>query len=256
MKLLKFVIITLLFASIHLHAQELKDDISKLERGEDVNVLYKNEGSFGIYAHTAGGIGLAYRRGKHVTGKIKRMYEFELQNFKHPKEVKSISSYNENSKSYYLGKLNSFLLFRPGLGFQNVLFEKSDKKSVEIRYSYFLGATLAFAKPMYVEVKQPGSPAQQPPSSERYNPEIHKPENIYGKSPFFSGIEKSTIYPGGYFKVALSFEYSSRYNGLKAIETGAVVDVYAQPLPMMAYYKKQQTFVSLYLKLIWGKKWF
>jgi hypothetical protein len=241
------------FSSI---SQELKDDQSKLERGEDVNVLYKNESSFGLYAHTAGGIGIAYRRGKHLTGKMKRMYELEAQNFKHPKEVKTINSYYENSKSFYFGKLNSFLIVRPGIGFQNVLFEKSDKKSVEIRYSYFVGATLAFAKPMYVEVKRNGSNPQDPPSTERYDPEIHKSENIYGKAPFFQGIEKSTVYPGGYAKVALSFEYSNRYNGLKAIETGAVVDVYPQALPMMAYYKNQQVFVSLYLKMIWGKKWF
>jgi|SRR6218665_513201 len=235
-------------------AQELKDDLTRLQNGEDLNVLYRNESSFGIYAHTAGGIGLSYRRGKHVTGKRKRMFEVETQNFKHPKEIKSVNSYFENSKGFIYGKLNSFFVVRPGVGYQNVLYQKSDKKSVEIRYSYFLGATLTFAKPVYLEIIR--DPNEGSVSTERYNPDEHSIDVIYGKAPFFKGMEKTTIHPGGYAKAALSFEYADRYNSIKAIETGAVLDVYVTPLPMMAYVKKQQVFVSLYLKIIWGKKWF
>ena len=235
-------------------AQELKDDLTRLQNGEDLNVLYRNESSFGIYAHTAGGIGLAYRRGKHITAKRKRMFEVETQNFKHPKEIKSVNSYFENSKGFIYGKLNSFLVIRPGVGYQNVLYQKSDKKSVEIRYSYFVGASLGFAKPVYLEIIR--DPREGIVSTEKYNPEEHSIDVIYGKAPFFKGIEKTKIHPGGYAKIALSFEYADRYNSIKAIETGAVLDVYATPLPMMAYVPKQQVFVSLYLKIIWGKKWF
>ena len=71
MKNIIYVFIFILFTVSRTFAQELKDDQSKLERGEDVNVLYKNESSIGIFGHTAGGIGLAYRRGKHLTGKLK-----------------------------------------------------------------------------------------------------------------------------------------------------------------------------------------
>ena len=240
--------------SFGLHAQELKDDLTRLENGEDVKVLYRNEASFGLFIHSAGGFGIAYRKGVHVTGKRKRMFEIETSNFKHAKEVKSVNSYYANSKGYIYGKLNSVLLFRGGVGYQNVLFEKSDKKSVEIRYSYFLGATLAFAKPVYLEVKP--SNASVLVSTERYDPDIHKQEDIYGKAPFFTGIEKTSINPAGYAKLALSFEYADRYNDIKAIETGVVADVYPKAMPMMAFNKLQQVYFSLYLKIIWGKKWF
>jgi hypothetical protein len=79
---------------------------------------------------------------------------------------------------------------------------------------------------------------------------------IYGKAPFFKGMDQTKIHPGGYAKVALSFEYADRYNSIKAIETGVVLDVYPQVLPMMAYNKNQQIFASLYLKILWGRKWF
>lgn len=254
-----WVFLLLSFFSIDLAAQELEDDLSRLQRGEDLNVMYRNESTFGIYVHSNGGIGLAYRRGKHVTGKRKRMFEFEAQNFKHPKEVKSINSYYENSKGFIYGKLNSVLIFRPGAGYQNVLYQKSDKKSVEIRFSYFIGATLSFAKPVYLEIIREtpvnGSSAQTV-STERYNPDIHDPHNIFGKASFFKGIDKTVIYPAAYGKLALSFEYADRYNSIKAIETGVIADVYPRAMPIMAFNKKQQVYFSLYLKLLWGKKWF
>jgi hypothetical protein len=259
-KFFTFLFISLICFSASAQEQksELKDDLTRLQNGEDLNVLYRNESSFGIYVHTAGGVGIAYRRGKHITAKRKRMYEIETQNFKHPKEIRSINPYYENAKGFVYGKLNSLLIFRPGLGIQNVLYQKSDKKSVEIRYSYFIGAALAFAKPVYLEIKEIGNPfdPQSPASPQRYDPEKHSIDEIYGKAPFLKGIEKTTLYPGGYAKLALSFEYADRYNGLKAIETGAVVDIYPRVIPIMAYNKNQQVFVSIYLKIIWGKKWF
>ncbi len=251
-----FIFLFIFFFALCVSAQETKDDLTRLKNGEDLNVLYRNESSFGVYVHTTGGLGVAYRRGKHITAKLKRMYEIETQNFKHPKEIKTVNTYYENSKGFIYGKLNSILIVRPGIGIQKILYQKSDKKSVEIRYSYFLGGALALAKPVYLEIKKFNSPLNQPPVTEKYDPASHSIDEIYGKAPFFKGIEKTRIFPGGYAKVALSFEYADRYNGLKAIETGAVLDVYPRIIPIMAYNKNQQVFVSLYLKIIWGKKWF
>lgn len=252
-----FLFLLLIAFSAPSFSQELKDDLTRLQNGEDLNVLYKNEGSVGVYIHSAGGFGLSYRRGRHVNAKRKQMLEIEAQNFKHPKEIKTVNSYFENSKGFFYGKLNSFFIIRPGVGLQNQLFQKSDKKSVEIRFSYFLGLDLTFAKPVYLEIIRPtGNAFEYSISTERYNPDVHYPDNIYGKASFFKGIDKTKIHPGLYGKIAFSFEYADRYNSIKAIETGAVVDAYPWVLPMMAYNKNQQVFVQLYLKLIWGKKWF
>jgi hypothetical protein len=236
---------------------QLKDSQSRLDAGEDLKMIYRNESSFSLFAHSAGGIGIAYRRGYHVHGTRKRMLEIEAQNFKHPKEIKSVNSYYDNSKGFVYGKLNSFLLIRPGVGYQNILFEKQEKKNVEIRFSYFVGATLAFAKPVYLEIIVPtADPGINTVSQEKYDPDKHFPSDIYGKAPFFRGMDQLRVIPGGYGKIALSFEYGKRYNVIKAIETGAVLDVYPRYLPMMAFAPKQQVYATLYLKMVWGKKWF
>ncbi len=254
-KRLLFLILSIISFSVL--AQELRDDKTRLENGEDLKVLYRNESSFAVFIHSAGGIGLAYRRGQQVTGFRKRMWEMELQNFKHPKEIKSLNSYYDNSKGFIYGKLNSVLLVRSGVGYQNILFEKNDKSNIEIRFSYSVGGTLAFAKPVYLEVIVPtADPSISLIATERYDPDKHFPAQIYGKASFFKGIDKMKFYPAGYGKIALSFEYGKRYNVIKAIEVGSVVDVYPVALPMMAFNKKQQAYISLYLKMVWGKKWF
>ncbi|MGZ4156331.1 MAG: hypothetical protein ACXVED_04185 [Bacteroidia bacterium] len=252
-----FLFLIISIFSFEASAQQTNDNNTRLQNGEDLKVMYRNESSFGLYAHSAGGIGIAYRRGYHVNGYRKRMLELEIQNFKHAKEIKSVNSNYDNSKGFIYGKLNSFLIIRPGVGYQNLLFEKTEKKNVEIRFSYFVGATIAFAKPVYLEIIRPTSdPNINTISTERYDPNVHFPSQIYGKAPFFKGIDQTRIIPGGYAKAALSFEYGKRYKVIKALETGAVLDVYPIPLPMMAFAKKQQVFVTLYLKLVWGKKWF
>ncbi len=242
------------FISVYALSQNAKDNETRLKNGEDLNVLYRNEASGAIYAHTAIGFGLAYRRGWQVNVTRKRMFELELQNFKNPKEIKTVNSAGQGARGYFYGKLNSFFIFRPGIGFQNILYQRSDKKSVEIRYSYFIGATINFAKPVYLEVRN--SQTDQNTTIERYDPNVDNQYNIVGKAPFQNGLDHTTIYPGGYAKFALSFDYSNRYNGVKAIEVGALVDIYPVGLPMMADNKYEQVFPQLYVKYVFGKKWF
>jgi hypothetical protein len=252
-----FLLIFACFSFISGFSQETKDDLTRLKNGEDLNVMYRHEASFGIFGHTAAGFGIGYRRGLMMNVDRKRMWEIEAQNFKHPKEVKSINPYYENAKGFVYGKLNSVLLLRSGVGLQNMIYSKSDKKSVEIRYTYFIGATIALAKPVYLEIIRPTTdPLVNVVTTEKFDPELHDPTNIYGKAPFFTGIDGTKIYPAGYAKLALSFEYADRYNGLKAIETGIIADVYPKAIPMMAFNKAQQVYVLLYLKILWGKKWF
>ena len=95
-----YILILISLFSFPIIGQELKDSQSRLDAGEDLKMLYRNESTFALYAHSGGGIGLAYRRGYHVHGTRKRMLEVEVQNFKNPKEIKSVNSYYDNSKGF------------------------------------------------------------------------------------------------------------------------------------------------------------
>lgn len=232
-----------------------QDAITLEASGAALNVVYRNESTFGILAHS-NGFGLNYRRAKHVTANRKRVFEVELVNMSHPKEVKTYDGQFDNSKGFYYGKLNSLIIPRVGVGFQNVLFRKGERKSIEIRYSTYLGASLCLAKPVYLQVKSTTGTNPVTLSEEKYDPAVHSIDKIYGASSYLKGFGDLSIYPGAYAKFALSFEYGDMRNDVKVLEVGAVFDVYPTVVPIMANFTNYQVFPSLYISLIYGIRWF
>lgn len=225
--------------------------------GEDgQRVLYRNEMAGGFVAHT-NGLGINFRRGRHVTGTRKRVFELEFVNMRHAKEVKTVNPYFENSKGFYYGKLNTFHIFRPGIGYQNVLYSKADGRGVEIRYLTFIGGSFGLAKPVYLEIlHETSKPFEFTLTTEKYDPNEHFIDNIYGRAPYFKGFDELKVYPGGYAKLGLSFEYATYEEDVKAIEAGVCVDVYPTVVPIMANTRNNQAYISLYLNLLYGRKWF
>ena len=226
-----------------------------LDAGQDVNVLFRNVGTGGIYLHSRG-FGAIYRRYWHVTGKLKRFVEFEGLNMKHPKEISAKS--DNGGKSYKYGKLNGLLFLRAGFGFQRKLYERSERKSIEIRMLYSAGVTLCIAKPVYLQVEYP-DPINSNSyiiKDEAYNPAIHNQSNILGRAPIFDGLQDLKIHPGGYAKLGFSFEYGDRTNSIKAVEVGSVIDCFPQAIQTMAYNKAENFFVTLYVAFHFGKRWF
>jgi hypothetical protein len=248
--------LAILFAGLCVFAQDSPTGQGIPVGQEGPKVLYRNEMSGGLVAHTAG-LGVNFRRGKHVTGMRKRVFELEFVNMRHAKEIKTVNPYFENSKGFYYGKLHTFHVLRGGLGYQNVIYSKADGRGVEIRYVTFLGASLGLAKPVYLEILH-GTviPFEFNLTTERYDPEKHFVDNIYGRAPYFRGVDEMKVFPGGYAKLGLSFEYAPYEEDVKAIETGISIDVYPKVVPIMAHDRNNQAFVQLYINLLYGRKWY
>jgi hypothetical protein len=225
-----------------------------LASGQDPNVLYRNEMSFGIFAHSRG-FGVNFMRAKHVTGTRKQLFEIEALNMKHPKEIK-VSNNTDNSKRFVYGKLNNILLFRVGVGYQTTIFRRSDRKSVEIRTSYYIGGNLTFAKPNYILVYRESNSGTKFQESVKYDPTVYTIDSISGKGPLVDGLSEMKVYPGLYAKINLSFEYAPFSNKVKAIETGVIFDYYPKALPIMAHNTPENFIVTLYVGFVFGKKWF
>ncbi len=228
-----------------------------LALGQDVNVLFRNESTGSISAHSRG-FGINYRRFWHVTGTRKRLIEFDALNMRHSKEVKVK---RERGKSYYYGKLNSLIFIRAGYGYQQTLYRRAERKSIEIRMVYTVGPTLCFAKPVFLEIEYPDTISTNAgdlyiTKIEAYDPAKHNTFNILGRAPLFHGMEKTKIYPGLHAKLGFSFEYGEYRNSIKAIETGVVVDFFPKAVPTMAHVQPENFFVTLYLSFNFGKRWF
>jgi hypothetical protein len=217
-------------------------------------VLLRKEKSGFLMIHTSG-FGLGYRSGKHITGYKKRVYELELTGMKHPKEIRTVNRYYENAKSYIYGKKNSFYILRGGIGIQKIINSKPYWGGVELRYFYYGGLSLGFLKPVYLYIlKETNNPSIYSLSVERYDPDKHFEENIFGRAPFFYRFGQMTPVPGIYLKTGLNFEFGVYDESLKAIEAGVAVDGYLDKVPIMATEPNSNYFVSLYLSFHIGSR--
>jgi hypothetical protein len=216
-------------------------------------LIYRHESSLGLNINS-NGWGAGYRWGKHYTGRIRRMLDFDLVKMKNSKEVRVVNANIQNSKSFIFGKLNALSILRTGVGTQNVLFGKESTSSVEIRYSLFVGASWGLAKPIYLKIIN--DPASQYVTYEQFDPQKHSVYNIQGRAPYSYGLDKLKIHPGLYGKFALSFEYGAEDEYTKIIETGCIFDFYPKPVEILVFNKPQPLFFTLYASIIMGRKWF
>ncbi len=243
-----FGIFLLSLFTVSASAQQVEAGKAKLQ--------YKYQASFAPTLHTRG-FGFDYRRGTHVTGTRKLIYEVGFAGMKSPKEIKVQNQFFDNSRGYVYGKLNSLGILRPGIGFQNVLYAKENKGAVEVSINYMAGPSLALAKPVYLVILTPTFvPFEYDRTIERYDPDAHFVDNIYGKAPFSRGLDELRIHPGGFAKLGLSVEHAGDDESIRAIETGVVFDLYPSRVPVMANDHNKPFFITLYLSLHYGRKWF
>ena len=251
-----FILIFCIISFNVLNAQDNPANALNMDGGTTLNVLYRNDQSGKIYANTRG-FGFLYRRGKHITAKTRSYYEIDLQSLKHPKEVK-ISGSAVDKKRFIYGKINQVFLIRGAVGMQNVLYAKADNKAVEVRYSYSIGPTLAFAKPYYVQVyrAQNNTGGQISPDVVKFDSESFTQDSVVGRGSFSDGLAETKIYPGASAKFNLSFEYAPYTNLIRAIETGISLDYFPKALPIMARNPKENLIVTFHVGFVFGSKWY
>lgn len=237
--------------------------LAQLETDADFRrQVYDYEFTGGFMLHTRG-LGLNFRYLKFKDGFVKRGVEFDFAGIKHPKEVKSPGQNPYGpSRSFVYGKINSLYALRLGYGLDKVLIDKTDQGSISIDWINFAGASFGLVKPIYVEVESDVSGTRMV-SVERYDPAIHDFTKIYGQAPFFTGLEKTQLRLGIYYKTGFSFDYNWNDNKVSAIEVGGIVDFYPswfglyeeEKVPIMYEVTNYNVWVQFYVTLNFGAKW-
>lgn len=247
------LISTAVFSQI-ISADSLKDEIfvetQARNYGDGASTIYRNEVSGGLMVHSFGWGG-NFRKGKHITAKLRGIYSVEGLAMKHPKEYKSYNPHSGSNKGFVFGKLNTLTIIRPAAGIQKIMFTKEGKRGVQVSYVLLGGASIGFVKPVYLEISQ-GSAL--PPSTEKYNPEKHTLSTILGRAPILKGIDEATIEPGLHSKIGFNFEYGPQETLIRAIETGIALDAFYKPIPIMAFIENKQIFLTYYVSWHFGKK--
>lgn len=223
---------------------------------DEAGFVYRKEFVGGLILHSSGW-GAHLRFGKQKSYLNKMSFSLDIVKMKHPKETKVYNSNFDDGKGYFFGKLNSVSVMRPGFGFRRIVYQKVREKGVEIGYNWTIGPSFAFAKPVYLQILVPTpDPFDFRIVDQKYDPEIHFQEMIYGRSNWGRGLSETKIYPGGFAKFGLHFEFSGEEDGIRAVEVGGVIDLYPQVIPQMANDQNHRYFLNLYINLVFGRKYF
>jgi len=231
-----------------IYAQEIGGGLS-------TSILLRRENAFSGHVST-NGFGAGYRQGKQNSVLRKTFFEVEMTTMRHAKEIRSINYFLYSSRSYYYGKMNHMLAIRPGVGIHRIITEKPYWGGVEFRYFYFAGASLAVLKPVYLLVIKTGDePNEYYFSEEKYNPLEHFADNIAGRAPFTKGLTELKFVPGGYIKSGLHFEIGKQETDIRSVEVGFNLDLYPKHIPLVAFEKNKNFFLTLYLSYCFGKRY-
>lgn len=225
----------------------------------EATLVYKKESQFGIMVHS-NGYGLGYKRGVQspFSGYRKLTIVADFVYMKHPKELRSKNQFYDNAKSFVFGKQNAFMIFRLGLGQDNLLFDRAKKDGVEIGYNYEAGLSLGLLKPVYLDVLVEDKELKTYViATERYDKDRHPSELIYGGAGFFTGFGQIKPLPGGYLKGSMYFDWAKEETKILRLETGIVLDVFPKKVPIFADFGRDVNkwyFATFFAKVSFGKK--
>ena len=224
--------------------------------GEDgVDVLYSHTSGVNFIVHSQGaGIGACY--GMFLNSKVSRSINADFVFFKHEKEEKSSNPVYHDGLPYVFGKINSFLVLRINIENRKALTPKLRKGAVRVERVFRYGGSLGFEKPVYLEIGYPEIPYDYL-ATERYNPEEHFYNDIYGRSPWVNGLDEMKVVPGANLNYGLSFEYGNIRGGTRYVELGTALELFVRPVEIMAvqFVDSKLAFLSFYVKIGLGANW-
>lgn len=227
---------------------------SASEEAPETVFTHRVEGGLSLHTRGMGGhVELGTYRG---VGKV-NTWSLEVVSMKHPKEVRSFNPVYDQGKSYVFGKVNAAYIARLGWGKRTVSTPKIRNGAVAIGWKYAFGPAVAFTKPIYLEIGYPDIPYRYV-LTERYDPNVHGTDDIYGRAGALNGILELRPTPGGFVRVAADFEYSGEREVLRTASVGVQVDAFVTPIEIMApeFDQNDRFFLTLFLHWSFGRQQF
>lgn len=214
-----------------------------------------DEWTGGLLVHTQGA-GLSYQRGWYRDATHLRTVGTELLYIRHAKEECSQNPVYDDGRAYVYGKVNALIDLRLTVGGQRFHTEKLRKNAVRVGSAWRTGLALGILKPVYLEIGYPDIPYDYI-ALERYDPDVHFSDDIYGRGPWLSGVQELGFVPGLHGAYELEFEYGEDPALLRALNIGCALDVFAWSPEILAdkFGQNHRTFLTLYAKLQTGRRW-
>jgi hypothetical protein len=258
------ILVTLFTLSFAAFSQETKKPVKKsrkeakrdkinaqIKAEEEGVIAYKKHYAFGVKL-ISDGYGISFEKGYSKSVKKATLFQLEIAERKHQKEIKQTSDILGASPFIY-GKVNFFYPVKLGVQKQFLLGNKSNKNGVSVTANIGGGLSLGLLRPYEVEVNKAGKSTYI-----RYESAdstlFRNPQGIKRGPGMGTGWNHLKFTPGLYVKPGLRFDYG-RYNDLvSAIEVGLAAEFYTKKILQMFDNKQKQLFFSAYFTILFGKR--
>lgn len=231
-------------------------------------IVYRKETAYEFRLHTNGPLLFGVNLGKIKNYYKTNYYHFSIgfmKNLRERSQNKNRSVGYKTSNNFVLGKQNSVIVLRAGMGRKQFLSEKAKRKGIAVGYDYEIGPSLALMKPYYLELVSTNN--ETPPVSElrteKYSEENaaefldHNGNTVFGGSSYFKGFGEMSLIPGIQGKLGIFFSLGAFDKKIKTIEIGVMADVYIKKLPIMVEspgIANKPYFINLYVNLLLGSR--
>ena len=223
--------------------------------GEGADVVLTDAGRFHVTLHSQGA-GVGFQRGTFDGAFSVRGWQGELVFVRHLKEEKTRNPVYEEGLPYVYGKVNAFHALRLQRYKESIVAEKYRRGGVTVSHTRSLGAVLGISKPVFLEIGYPEIPYTSL-QVERYEPEEHFSDRIYGRAPWVNGLEILSWNPGVSLGQTVSFEFSETRTSTRILDVGMHADVYWSPVEIMAaaFVEPRRVQFTFLLRYAWGAQW-
>ena len=211
------------------------------------------------------GAAIAYNSGTIKAYNKTNYYHLELGFTRDPRE-KSQSRISNlgGSGTFTLGKINSFLNLRAGVGVKKYLSEKEKRRGVAVGYTYEIGPSIALLKPYFldvIEIEVVDNEMRPVLNSVSFNGDNAEQfldiNSISGRSSFFKGFTDLSVRAGLQGKVGAHIAMGAFDEYVKAFETGLMFDVFPTKIPIFIETEEvdnSRFFVRVYFNIQLGAR--
>jgi len=229
-----------------------------ITKSSDVrDYMYKREASFGARILT-NGIAVF---GEY--GWIKDIYKTHILQVEYHYFIdyaqKRQRSPRESGRDFAYGVQNRFHALHFSYLYKRSIADKARVKGVHLSFVAVGGFSLGLLKPYYLSLLQPsdgGPPTFRPERfSEGNAARFLAIDSILEAAPIRYGLNQMQPVPGLHGKFGLNFDWGSKDQFVKALECGAMLDLYYKRVPVMINNSNRFYRIGLYLSFQFGKRW-
>lgn len=204
------------------------------------------------------GIGFSYHRTAFQSSPSINLrkplgWSLDLGNIQHPKEIAVVNTVFQNAGSYKLDKINYVWVLRPGAMYRLSLSERKDRRAIGVDLLMSPGIAAAYCWPVFVTTLQVDASGNEYFANVKYNPEVHKPTEIAGRSGFSEGFSQGSVIPALSLQGGFSFHWGNYRSDVNTLTLGARMDTYSKKLPILYHNAfNKSIFSSFYLNFAFG----